>query len=129
MRAERSVRGFSLPHGFTLLEVLIALAILAVAMTALVRTAALEADALAQVRDHSHAQWVASNVIAEARLARDLPAQGLREGEETLGGRRWRWQLSIAPTPTAGIRRLDVAVRAVDADDTVLLLSGFTGSP
>lgn len=122
MRAERA-------RGFSLLEVLVALAILAVAMAALVRIAALEADSLAQARDHSHAQWVASNVIAEARLARDLPAQGLREGEETLGGRRWRWQLSIAPTPTPGIRRLDVAVRAADADDTALMLTGFTGSP
>ncbi|MBB5015894.1 type II secretion system minor pseudopilin GspI [Rehaibacterium terrae] len=114
-------------RGFTLLEVLVALAILAVAMLALVRTASMEAAALIQSREHTHAQWVASNAIAEARLARDLPAQGLREGEETLGGRRWHWQMSIAPTPTPGIRRLDVAVRPDGAREPVLVLTGFVG--
>ncbi|MFN3842088.1 MAG: type II secretion system minor pseudopilin GspI [Rehaibacterium terrae] len=114
-------------RGFTLLEVLVALAILAAAILALVRAASMETASLLQAREHTHAQWVAANAIAEARLARDLPAQGLREGEETLGGRRWHWQMAIAPTPTPGIHRLDVAVRPEGAREPVLVLTGFVG--
>lgn len=114
--------------GFSLLEVLVALAILALAMAALVRTAGQQAQGLGQAREHSYAQWVAANALAEARLARVLPASGVREGEATMGGQRWRWRMQIAPTPVAGIRRLDVSVFALDRGEPVLVLSGFAGS-
>lgn len=120
------------PHGlpacgFTLLEVLIALAVLALAMTALVRTASLEARALAQVRDHSQAQWLASNIIAEARLEPALPASALRQGQARMGGRDWRWTLTVATTQ-AGIRRLDVVVFTEAETQPVLSLTGFAAA-
>ncbi|HEX5755201.1 MAG TPA: type II secretion system minor pseudopilin GspI [Arenimonas sp.] len=116
-------------RGFTLLEVLIALAILALGMAAVVRTAGQQATLLRQAREHSYAQWVASNAITETRLARPLPGSGVREGEAMMGGQRWRWRMQIAATPVAGIRRLDVAVFADDRSDAVLSLTGFAGEP
>ncbi len=120
------------PHptraGFSLLETLIALAVLALAMTALVRTAGLEAQSLAQAREHALAQWVAADVIAEARLESTLPASALRQGHSEMGDRRFRWTLSIATTD-AGIRRLDVAVFAEPAQQPILILTGFAGTP
>lgn len=132
MRGSRQCRTVCAPlpwrsRGFTLLEVLIALAVLALAMTALVRTASLEARALAQARDHSQAQWVAANVIAEARLEPVLPASALRQGQARMGGREWRWTLSIATTE-AGIRRLDVAVFTEAEALPVLSLTGFAAA-
>ena len=73
-RARRSMRQRC--GGFTLLEVLVALLLLALAMVALVRAAGLEARALSQLQDATVAQWVASNVLAETRLTGRPPAQG-----------------------------------------------------
>lgn len=113
--------------GFSLLEVLVALAVLALGMGAVVRTAGQQADLLRQAREHSYAQWLASNVIAEARLAQSLPDTGVREGQARMGGQNWRWRLQIGATPVAGIQRLDVSVFPDQRREPVLTLSGFAG--
>jgi general secretion pathway protein I len=116
-------------RGFSLLEVLIALAVLAIALGAVVRSAGQQVQLLDQARSHAYAQWVAANVLAEARLARQLPASGVQEGEAMMGGQRWHWRLQIAPTPVGGISRLDVSVApAHDEAAVVLTLSGFSRS-
>jgi len=117
-------------RGFTLLEVLIAVLILGLALVALVRTTALEARALAQVRDATLAQWVAANVIAEVRLSEGVPASGRRNGSSEMGGRRWRWVLESTTTEERSIQRLDVSVYVDDAgaearDEAQARLSGF----
>jgi len=122
-RAERAPQR----PGFTLLEVLLALAVLALAMSAVVRTASLEARSLAQARDHAQAQWLASNLIAEARLEPALPAGALRQGRAASGGRNWRWRMAISTTE-AGIRRLDVVVRRDSEEQPVLTLTGFAAA-
>lgn len=114
-------------RGFSLLEVLVALAVLALGMAAVVRTAGQQATLLRQAREHAFAQWVASNAITEARLAHDLPDSGLREGVADMGGRRWRWRMQIAATPVAGVRRLEVSVAADGSNAPVLSLTGFAG--
>lgn len=115
------------PPGFSLLEVLVALAILAVAMGALVRTAGMEAASLAQVRERSQAQWIAANLIAELRLQSATPATGSRDGRLEYARRDWRWQMDVAETGVAGIRRVDVGVGPADGPVT-LTLTGFVGA-
>lgn len=112
-------------QGFSLIEVLVALAVLALALAALVRAAGIEADSLADERERTLAQWVAANAIAETRLAPGLPTAGRRSGEVEMGGRRWRWQMQIRLANAEGIRRLDVTV--LDARDArqVYVLTGF----
>lgn len=112
-------------RGFTLLEVLVALAVLALAMAALVRTASQETRSLADERERTLAQWVAANAIAETRLATPLPSSGERSGEVEMGGRRWRWDLRISMATDDGIRRLDVVVRPAQDSQPLLVLSGF----
>lgn len=115
--------------GFTLLEVLVALAVLALAMGALVLTASREAQSLGDERARTLAQWVAANAIAEARLSGPLPTSGRRSGEVSMGGQHWRWQLDIAMATDEGIRRLDVSVRRGDEQVPLLRLSGFAPAP
>ena len=103
-------------RGFTLLEVLVALLLLALAMVALVRSAGQEAQALVQQREATLAQWIAANVIAETRLSRDLPDSGQRQGEQRYAGRDWRWQLDVAATDDPGVLRLEVRVHPRDGD-------------
>lgn len=115
------------PRGFTLLEVLVALLLLALAMVALVRSAGQEAGALVQQREATLAQWVAANVIAELRLKRDLPESGQRQGRARLGERDWRWQLDVAATDDPRVLRLDVRVHPADGDVAMpaATLTGF----
>jgi len=99
---------------FTLLEVLVALAVLAIAMAALIKGGADNARTAAYLRDKTLAQWVAMNVVAEQRLAATWPAPGKTRGEEEMARHEWYWELTVAETFDKDIRRLEVAVRATD---------------
>lgn len=121
-------------RGFTLLEVLVALALLALALTALVRLSGLEANATAHLRDATLAQWVASNALAETRLREPFPNVGRREGEMRMGTRRWRWRMQVQPTDDPAIRRMDVQVFPLQDEvrlsgeiEPVATLTGFAG--
>jgi general secretion pathway protein I len=112
--------------GFSLLEVLVALAVLALAMTALIRTTALQGDSLADARARTYAQWVAANVIAQAHLSGAASTEGVSSGEMAMGRTHWRWRMAVVQTPVAGIRRLDVSVATAQGRQ-VLALTGFAG--
>ncbi len=100
--------------GFTLLEVLVALAVLAFAMAALIKTGAENARSAAYLRDKTLGQWVAMNVIAEQRLEAAWPATGTKHGSEEMALHEWFWELRVAETFDEDVRRLEVAVRATD---------------
>jgi general secretion pathway protein I len=115
--------------GFTLLEVLVALAVLAIALAASVRAVGQQAQSHEILRDGSYARWVAANLIAETRLNEPFPVPGTRKGQSRMAGRIWRWQLLVSETPDGDIRRLDAEVfrgdAAVDDETPIVRLSGF----
>lgn len=116
-------------RGFTLLEVLVALALLALAMAALVHTVSAQASQLREARLRTEAQWVASNVLTQARLAPALPADGLREGRMPMGNREWTWRWVATPAGTPGVSHLRISVHAPEDDRLVLALDGFVAPP
>lgn len=116
-------------RGFTLLEVLIALAVVSLVLVALVRTAGTSVRALDREREVTLATWVAANVLAEQRLG-GQPPLGKREGTQRLGDRDWRWQSVVQATDEPSIRRIDVRVYVARGDldaDSVATLVGFAG--
>lgn len=114
--------------GFTLLEVLIALFVLSLALLALMRTAAGQAETFTAVRERILADWLAQVVIAETRIGNPLPSPGRNSGQRRFGGRDWRWELDVQPTQAATIRRLDVRISTALAPTVpVVTLTGFTG--
>ncbi|MEP6940475.1 MAG: type II secretion system minor pseudopilin GspI [Rudaea sp.] len=130
VRAERVRRRARTPRvrGFTLLEVLIALLVLALALLALTRTAALQVQGFADLRERTLAGWLAQDVLAETRLANPLPDPGRNSGLRRFGDRDWRWEVQVQGTLVPSIRRIDVRVAPAAAPrDTVAQLSGFSG--
>lgn len=114
-------------RGFTLIEVLIALAVVALALLALTRAASVQVQSFDALRERTFAGWVAANTLAETRLAHSFPPTGRSEGRTRLAERDWRWTREVQPTPDAGIRRIDIRVFAGEAREPSATLSGFAG--
>lgn len=81
--------------GFTLIEVMVAVGVIAIALPALLFSMMGEIDGAAYMRDKLLAQWVADNILEEQRIANRLGGKVPEEdasGEEELGGRKWFWK-------------------------------------
>jgi len=112
-------------RGFSLIEVLVALAVVAIALVALVRAATSQVSDFDGLRERTLAGWVAANVLTETRLTTALPPLGRREGRTTFARRDWRWTLEVQATADPDLRRLDVAVYASEGAQPVVTLAGF----
>ena len=108
-------------HGFTLIEVLVALSIVAVALIAgLQATTALTNNALRQ-SDVLLAHVCAENELIKTRLLRQMPGVGDTTTACEQGGRSFLVTLSVRPTPNPEFRRVDAQVK--DGNTPVLQLT------
>jgi general secretion pathway protein I len=96
--------------GFTLLEVLVALALLAITFAAALATAARSAADAAYLRDRTFGAWVGANELARAQLGAAWPAIGVSRGSSWMGQREWPWELRVVATADENVRRLEVKV-------------------
>ena len=100
--------------GFTLIEVLVALAIVAIGMAAVLGAVGSSADTATYLREKTLAEWIAVNQIAQARLQAQAPTKGSSEGELAYAGRHWRWHQEVTDGDLPGILRIDVTVQEAD---------------
>ena len=115
--------------GFTLVEILVALAIVAVALTAGMRALA-QADRQRDRAQGAHARAVGRAESARRRPDRDALA-GARQlhGEAAQAGSELRLAASVATTPNPAFRRIEITVAEPHAPDYVLArLTGFLGN-
>ena len=98
-------------RGFTLLEVLIALAIVALSVGALLGTVTSSASSVSYLKDKTLAEWVALNRLTEIRIAKLMPDLGKRTGSAEMAGMRWQWEEEVAELPIKGMLRIDVRAR------------------
>jgi general secretion pathway protein I len=117
------------PRGFTLVEILVALAIVAIALAAGMRALAQATDSAAALKSRTLALWIAQNRLAFAQLANPWPALGTTDGEAEEAGARFVWQAKVSTTPNPAFRRIDITVSEPHAPDYALArLTGFVGN-
>lgn len=96
--------------GFTLLEILVALAIIAIGTTAVLQSAGGSVRTLHLTESRILATWVASNRIAELRLARTWPGAGTFDRNVVSGGRLWHYREGFTATADPDVLRVDITV-------------------
>lgn len=116
--------------GFTLVEVLVALAIVAIGLAALATTTNQSVMTSGYLREKTLAQWIALNRITETRVSGTIPADDQSEGEIDYAGAAWRWELEKIPTPVEGIVRLEARVALEGAKEGTWAgrATGFMGT-
>lgn len=122
-------------RAFTLLEVLVALAIFAVVAASVLSASARSLKTAARLEDKTFATWIADNRLQQIQLTEGAPEEGREQGEETYAGRRWLWQVEVQNTSEPEMRRITVRValrpaqglRGKIEDNALATLSGFVG--
>ena len=117
-------------RGFTLIEVVVALAILGIGMLAVFKTIGDTVYNVNELRDRSFAEWIADNRITEVRISGEMPSVEETAGEVEFAGRQWHWLTKVSQTQVQGLRRIDVSVRRDDdpENSAIVTLSGFVGA-
>ncbi len=115
-------------HGFTLVEVLVALAVLAIALPALMISISEQVKGFSHVRDKSIAHWVAMNKMTELRLQnqhRDYLPKDRKRGSVEMLGREWFWQLDTEKTSNELLLEVQLTVRETQQADAPALATAL----
>ncbi|KJY84097.1 general secretion pathway protein GspI [Vibrio galatheae] len=110
-------------QGFTLLEVLVALAIFATAAIATMRSVSQHINTLNFLEEKTFAAMVADNQLAQVILSGNKPSK--KKGTETLADREWYW--SVEPVSTTGdlLQAFDVKVAASEKGSPVVTVRSY----
>lgn len=106
-----------LVKGFTLLEVMLSMAVFAIAGVALLSTANTNLINLNAFEEKIIASWVASNQLVETKLINNWPPENNDKGSVEISGQTWFWQQKAAKTADDDLRQLTVEVRIAEDDD------------
>lgn len=106
-------------NGFTLIELMIAMAVFAIAGVAVMRATTEHIRAMGMIEEMTMAGYVAENQLQLARLETRWPPQP-REGEAEMAKNRWKWVLEVLETDDAEFRMLKVTVRPVEEPERIV---------
>lgn len=116
-------------RGFTLIEVLVALAVIGIALAASVRATIAVSDGSMTLRRHLAGGWVAQNRLNMYAATGQYPDPGTREGKESQAGLDFVWRENISETPNKSFRRVEVRVYAPNNNDHAdAILVGFVAN-
>ena len=118
--------------GFTLIEIMVAMAVLALSGVALLGNIGQATRDLSVISDKAEALHIAEYALNMALLEEAFPELTNEEETITHAGREWRVELTVSDTPNDKVRRIDVMVRpnirqAGAGQSATILLSGFRG--
>jgi general secretion pathway protein I len=112
-------------QGFTLLEVMLAMAVFAIAGISLLAVSDNNYRHISHLEEKMFANWVASNQLVNATLAKNWPPKNNKKGEEELAGRKWYWQQKVIKTANNDMKAIVMEVR-LDQDEALAITSLMT---
>ncbi|BAU48195.1 general secretion pathway protein I [Sulfurifustis variabilis] len=115
--------------GFTLVEVLVALAVLAIALAAVLHAIGQAIDLTAGLRDRTLALWLAEERAAMHQLKQDWPSLDTSEGTTEFAGVEWRWLERTVSTPVPDFRRMDIEIYPAGSKDRLATVALFLRKP
>lgn len=98
-------------RGMTLIEVMLALAVFALAAVSMVKVASEHTRSLIILEQKTIALWVANNQLVELKLSGQFPTLGIKKGSTEMAGSTWHWTQNGIKTTDAGFRAVTLAVR------------------
>jgi len=121
--------GAATVRGFTLIEVVIALAVAAIGLAAVTAAVSQMIDAGRSMRERTYASWIAQNKITEMRLANVVPKVSSTSGDIVYGSLEWTWRATVSETGVENLYRVEVEVGLATSDLFARSVSGFIGQP
>ncbi len=116
-------------HGFTLIEVMVALVIIAISLTGMAVTMGGMLNNATALRERTYASWIAQNKIVEMRVANTAPETGSTSGEIEYANAFWNWRAEVSDTGIENLYRVDVEVSLAEGSDPIRTVTGFLGEP
>ncbi|HNP36455.1 MAG TPA: type II secretion system minor pseudopilin GspI [Woeseiaceae bacterium] len=116
-------------RGFTLVEVMVALVIIAISLTTMAVTMGRMLTNASTLRDRTFASWIAQNKIVEMRAAGTIPKTGITSGEIDYAESEWAWSATVSETGVENLFRVDVSISRPGVEGRIKSVTGFIGEP
>lgn len=117
--------------GFTLLEVMVALFIVAIALGGAIKVMGNAAQISSRLSNKTFAQWVALNQITKLRIEKAWPKLGDVKGKDEMAGRKWKWVQKTIKTEDKKVKRVELLVwlESDSEPDPFATVIGFLPQP
>lgn len=96
--------------GFTLVEILVALAIIAIALGALIKASTNHTESATYLKNKTLAHYVAMNEITSLQVKKQWPEPGKKDGSQEMAGREWFWTRNTVKTQDDAVRQVSFTV-------------------
>jgi len=117
-------------HGFTLVEILVALSIIAISMGALMKSSGDNTYSLSYLKQKSIGHWVAMNEVTRLEVQRKWPSLGTDKDDAEMAGHTWYWTRTIDKTANANVRQVSFVIYAdEDRQQNVARLISYLFKP
>jgi len=112
--------------GFTLLEVMVALTIIAISLGALLNTSGTQAYSASYLKQKTLAHWVAVNELTQIRISKDFPDVGGKKGSTKMANHEWYWIRTTKKTEDDNARQITFTLYdGKDYEKNLTTLSGY----
>ena len=109
--------------GFTLIEVVVAVAVIAFGLSATIKTVSTVTRNTAYLNERIVATWVAQNAMAMYELNIENDASKETSGKQEIAGVEWYWTKSLVKTEDPGLQRVEIEVRRDEKKDSQIYAS------